>query len=73
MRIKTCKAPVYDGLVRFSTTLLKLHPISVGGSVDKVFAYRYRPRSIGLTSLWLKIDQVDVKTLGLNKSRIFFN
>jgi hypothetical protein len=69
--MKALKALVYEALAWFSTVLPKLHPKSVGGSVDKVFAYRYRPRLIGLSGVWLKNDQVCAKTTNLNKSRIF--
>ena len=71
MTMKLLKPLVYEGLTRFSTAVPKLHPKSVGCSVDKVFAYRYRPRFIRSTDLWLKSDQVGVETAILNKSRIF--
>jgi len=70
--MKALKALVYEALAWFSTAQPKLHPKSVGGSVDKVFAYRYRPRFTVLAELWLKIDQCLLKTGWLNKSRIFF-
>ena len=73
MRTKALKALVYEALEWFSTAQPKLHPKSVGGSVDKVFAYRCRPRFALLSELWLKIDQCLLETVYLNKSRIFFS
>ena len=49
-----------------------LSPISVGASVDKVFAIRSRPCSTSLSKVWLKSDQAHRETVIPDKSRIFF-
>ena len=37
---------------------LDLPPKSVGASVDKMFAIRYRPYKTGFLIVWLFIDQI---------------
>jgi hypothetical protein len=37
-----------------------LPPISVGASVDKMFAVGYRPYKTGFSGVWLKNDQSSV-------------
>ena len=61
-----------QGFQRFSTEAQKLPPKSVGASVDKVFAIRYRPCSTSLSKVWLKSDQAHRETVIPDKSRIFF-
>jgi hypothetical protein len=63
---------IFRGLHRFSTARPKLPPKSVGASVDKVFAIRYRPRVAWLSGVRSKNNQSLLKTLLLYKSRIFF-
>ena len=52
--IKTLKASVYDGLAWFSTESVKLPPISVGASVDKVFVILCKPYKPLHTEIWSK-------------------
>jgi hypothetical protein len=60
------------GFQRFSTEAQKLPPKSVGASVDKVFAIRYRPSNTWPSWIWSKIDQARRETVIPDKSRIFF-
>jgi hypothetical protein len=66
------QTPINRGFQWFSTDELELPPKSVGASVDKVFAILYRPRITCLSSFRSKNNQLLLKTLLLDKSRIFF-
>ena len=64
-------SPIHEGFKGFSTTRTKLPPNSVGASVDKVFAYRCKPRQTRLLEVWSINEQLKIKPASLNKSRIF--